>query len=120
MPTIKQKKALAELVGNGGNVTQAMRNAGYTEATANTPQKLTESVGFQEALNEAGLTDEFLNACLFEDIEAKKQNRKAELELAYKLKHKLIDKAELTGKDGGPIEFKGISISFKSAKKSQT
>lgn len=48
MPTIKQKIAVAKLVGNGGNVTQAMRDAGYTEATANTPQKLTESEGFKE------------------------------------------------------------------------
>lgn len=114
MPTIKQRNMVKELVENGGtNLGEAMKKSGYSENTALTPAKVTESKGFQEALNEAGLTDEFLNACLYEDIQAKKQNRKAELELAYKLKHKLVDKAELTGKDGGAIEFKGISISFK-------
>lgn len=46
--TIKQKKAALNLVGNGGNVTKAMIDAGYSPATANTPQKLTEAVGFEE------------------------------------------------------------------------
>lgn len=52
MPTIKQQKAAKALVGNGGNVTAAMREAEYAEATINTPQKLTESKGFQEIWEE--------------------------------------------------------------------
>lgn len=52
MPTIKQKKAAKALVGNGGNVTQAMLEANYSPATANTPQKLTESEGFKEIWEE--------------------------------------------------------------------
>lgn len=51
-PTIKQKRAAKVLVGNGGNVTQAMLEAGYSPNTANTPQKLTESEGFKEVWNE--------------------------------------------------------------------
>jgi len=51
-PTLKQKKAVDNLVGNGGNVTKAMRDAGYSEATINTPQKLTESAGFKALLDE--------------------------------------------------------------------
>ncbi len=54
--TIKQQKAIENLVGNGGNVTQAMIDAGYSPATANTPQKLTESKGFEE-LREKYLPD---------------------------------------------------------------
>ena len=52
MATIKQKKAAKALVGNGGNVTQAMLEAEYSPNTANTPQKLTESEGFKEIWNE--------------------------------------------------------------------
>lgn len=50
MSTIKQKKALNNLVGNGGNITKAMIDAGYSENTANTPQKLTESKGWLELM----------------------------------------------------------------------
>ncbi len=52
MATVKQEKAAENLVGNGGNVTKAMVDAGYSVATANTPQKLTESKGFQALLDE--------------------------------------------------------------------
>jgi phage terminase small subunit len=57
MPTTKQKKAVANLVENGGNVSKAMRDAGYSEATAKTPQKLTESDYVQALMKEVGLTD---------------------------------------------------------------
>lgn len=41
--TIKQKKAVEIMVGNGGNATQAMIQAGYSPNTANTPSKLTNA-----------------------------------------------------------------------------
>lgn len=91
MATTKQKKAFDKIVENGGNTTKAMREVKYSEATVNSPKNLTESKGFQELMEEAGLTDDYLNNCLYEDIEAKKKNRKPELELAYKLKGKLKD-----------------------------
>lgn len=49
-PTIKQLKTLDNLVANGGNITKAMLDAGYSRATANTPQKFTESQAIQEYL----------------------------------------------------------------------
>jgi len=52
MATVKQKRAAKALVGNGGNVTRAMIDSGYSVATANTPQKLTESEGFKEVWEE--------------------------------------------------------------------
>uniref|UniRef100_A0A6H1ZC80 Terminase n=1 Tax=viral metagenome TaxID=1070528 RepID=A0A6H1ZC80_9ZZZZ len=52
MATVKQKKAVKKLVENGGNVSKAMEAAGYTKATAKTPQKLTESKGYAEILGE--------------------------------------------------------------------
>lgn len=50
--TIKQKTAIEKVVGNGGNVTKAMIEAGYSPNTANTPQKLTESKAWMELMDE--------------------------------------------------------------------
>lgn len=105
MPTIKQKFALEKIVENGGNVSQAMRDVGYSENTAKTPQKLTESLGFIELCEEKGLTDGLLIEALVEDIKAKKGNRKAELELGFKIKGKLIQKLNFN-------ENKPFSIMF--------
>lgn len=52
MATTRQKMAAKEVVGNGGNVTKAMLKAGYSKNTANTPQKLTESKGWEELMEE--------------------------------------------------------------------
>lgn len=46
-PTVKQKRAMANLVENGGNVYRAMVDAGYSPATAKNPNKLTDSVTFR-------------------------------------------------------------------------
>jgi hypothetical protein len=52
MPTIKQKRALMKVVENGGNITKAMKDVGYSLATVNNPDVLTSSKGWQELLNE--------------------------------------------------------------------
>ncbi len=52
MSTIKQEKAFEKVVENGGNVSKAMREAGYSPETAKTPQKLTDSKGWLELLEE--------------------------------------------------------------------
>lgn len=49
MATIKQKRAVAFMAENGGNVSKAMRDAGYRHETAKVPSKLTNSKGFKEA-----------------------------------------------------------------------
>jgi len=94
MATTKQKKALDKVVENGGNISRAMRDVGYSKATAKTPQKLTESIGWKELCEERGLTEDFLVDALVEDIDKKPQNRKAELELGFKVLGKLSDKQE--------------------------
>lgn len=88
MPTHMQKKAVEALVGKGGTVSNAMREAGYSENTINTPAKLTESEGFIE-LMEVYLPDHKLLKALSDDIEGKPKNRKAELELAFKVKGRI-------------------------------
>jgi hypothetical protein len=50
--TIKQKLAFAKVVENGGNISKAMRDVGYSPETASTPQKLTQSKGWEELMKE--------------------------------------------------------------------
>lgn len=52
MPTNKQLLASKKMVENGGNASQAMIDAGYSPATAKTPQKLTDSKGYQSITEE--------------------------------------------------------------------
>ena len=98
IPTPKQKRAVKELVENGGTETlgKTLKKVGYKENTAHTPQKVTESKGFKQAMEEAGLTDEFLNKCLSYDIKAKPKNRLGEVTLAHKLKGNLTEKTQTT------------------------
>jgi len=97
MATEKQVKAVEAMVENGGIVSRAMEEAGYSPNTAKTPQKLTESKGFQEICEEYGLTDSLIIESLVDDIKLKPQNRKPELELGAKIKGMLIDKQEHSG-----------------------
>lgn len=87
--TDKQKRAFVEITRNNRSVTSAMRLAGYDDTTVTKPKNLTESKGFNELMDAMGLTDEFLNRALKEDIENKPTQRVAELKLAYQLKGKL-------------------------------
>lgn len=86
MATHKQVLASQIMVENGGNASKAMRDAGYSNSSSKNPMKLTKSKGFNEIMNNLGLTEEFLIPALVEDIKNKPGNRRAELELAFKLK----------------------------------
>lgn len=99
------------MVENGGNVSRAMIEAGYSPNTAKTPQKLTQSIGFVELCESRGLTDGFLLQALIEDIKEKKGNRKAELELGFKIKGHLTQKNENKNK-GYNNENRSVRIVF--------
>lgn len=71
MPTSKQKRAAKNIVENGGNVSKGMRDAGYSPATAKTPQKLTESKGWLELLDEY-IPDDKLQEVLKDGLEAQR------------------------------------------------
>lgn len=49
--TKKQKLAASKMVENGGNVSKAMREAGYSPKTAKTPKKLTKSKGWMKLMD---------------------------------------------------------------------
>lgn len=59
--SLKQAKAINVLLEKGGSVGNAMRIAGYSEATIKNPDHLTKSKAYKDILNEAGLTDEVLS-----------------------------------------------------------
>lgn len=96
------------MVENGGNASQAMIAAGYSPLTAHNPQKLTDSIGFQDLCDELGLTENFLVKALVSDIKKKPKNRKAELELGFKVRGKLKD-------DGGGSKTLVVVVSPQSA-----
>lgn len=94
-PTVKQEKAFKNAVENGGSMGEAMINAGYSEATAKTPQKLTESRGWEILLDEY-MPDDLLAQ---KNLELLKSNNwkavNAGLDKAYKIKGKYKDKLEV-------------------------
>lgn len=51
MATERQKKAIELVVENRGNVSKAMRDAGYAEKTAKNPKNLTESDAWKELMD---------------------------------------------------------------------
>mgnify|MGYP001563744991 CR=1 FL=1 len=106
MATIKQKRAVAILAENGGSVSAAMREAGYSDISAATPKKLTESDGWQELMQKY-LPDKLLarkhkalltipkktrvikqGEIITETEELHTEAIKAGLDMAYKLKAK--------------------------------
>jgi hypothetical protein len=48
--TIKQQKAVKNMGENGGNVSKAMIDAGYSPATAKNPEKLTKSKNYTKLI----------------------------------------------------------------------
>ncbi len=79
--TIKQKKALALIVKNKGNVSRSMKEAGYSSASAKNPKVLTKSKGWNE-LRKKYLPQEDLAKLHQEQLKAKKMqvvNRAAKL-----------------------------------------
>lgn len=79
------------LIDNGGNKAQALRDAGYSSAIASNPSKVLGTKGFIQAMEQSGLDIATLNSYLASDLKAKKENRLGELTLAYKLHGKLRD-----------------------------
>ena len=58
--SIRARKALKIMVAKGGTQADALREAGYSEAVAKTPTKVTGQKAFIEALEKVGLTDSYL------------------------------------------------------------
>lgn len=85
MSTFKQRTAVQKSVENGGNVTKAMRESGYSESSVNNPSNLTGSKGYKKILADCGLTESFIVNALVSDIIKKPEKRLGELTLASDL-----------------------------------
>jgi hypothetical protein len=105
MATQKQRLAFKEITEKHRPKSLAMLSVGYKKNTAIKPQNLTESKGWLELCNEAGLTDELLNNALTEDIKAKPKNRVAELRLAYEIRGRNKSKEEPNGNKYNQYNF---------------
>ena len=58
--SLRARKALKIMVAKGGSQAEALREAGYADATSRTPSKVTGTKAFVEALEKVGLTDSYL------------------------------------------------------------
>jgi hypothetical protein len=58
--SLRARKALKLMVEKGRSQRSALREAGYSDAVANQPGKVTSQKGFIEALEKVGLTDTYL------------------------------------------------------------
>lgn len=94
MATLNQKRVVDNILKqaeNGGKISVRKAAKGiYGKDIQNNPQRITQSKGFKELL-EQYLPDDVLLTALAEDIENKPRNRKAELELAFKVKGRLTN-----------------------------
>lgn len=108
MATTKQKNALSKIVENGGNVSRAMRDVGYSPETAKSPSKLLDSKGFMQLMDEKGLTDDLIITSLVDDIKAKPSNRTQELTLAVKMRGRMQDRVEQDITHHGDVVFTNV------------
>lgn len=112
MATFKQKKTAEKLLENPRlSVSAAMKEAGYSSETAKVPSDLTRSKGWAELMEEY-MPDDLLQKIHKEGFGATRIHgtndnfidipdyavRHKYLETAYKLKGKLIEKAQFDGK----------------------
>lgn len=95
MATLKQKRAIAKSLENGGNISKAMRESGYSAAMAKNPQKLTESVAYKSLAER--IPDDLLEKTHIEGLQAKSFRYSPEGELIqtddFAIRHKYLDSA---------------------------
>lgn len=89
MATLKQKLVASKLQETAGNVSRAMRLAGYSSASAKDPQRLTRSKGWQKLMDKY-LPDNKLLKVHRELLDNPDwRARDAGLDKAYKIKGKM-------------------------------
>lgn len=114
MSTQKQKLALEKIVENRGNVSKAMREAGYDDTTAKNPKNLTQSKGYKDLLRECGLTEDLITKALVADIKSNKGKRLSELALGAELlgmrKNRVNIDNQITFNKEGLVDSKAKAI----------
>lgn len=87
MATEKQKRAAMHLMENDGNVSDAMRKAGYSDASVKNSHRLTRQKGFIEVLERAGVTEDKLAEVLSGGLDAKTEKGKAD----HAVRHRYLE-----------------------------
>ena len=110
MATLKQKKAFKETGVNGGNISKAMRKAGYSDSVSKRTDKLTNTKGWNELMEEY-LPDKDLAKVHKEGLEAIKRSTSLtepdQIDPDFPTRHKYLDTAyKLKGKYA-PEKFQG-------------
>ena len=94
------------MVENGGNIGKAMVAAGYSPATARTPQKLTETKGWKELMSKNFSDDNVMRQHLFLiNQHANPSVKVRAIDLYYKLKGKYA-----TGKNQVNSEIQVVNV----------
>lgn len=109
-PTPRQKKAAKVYIDNilsGRPVSTAvvLESVGYGTGLQNSPQRVTESKGFKDALAEYGLTENFITCALVDDIKAKPKKRYHELKLGAEI-------LGMTKRDEAPVTENRTTYNF--------
>jgi hypothetical protein len=68
-PTARQIKAMELMVENGGIISKAMRDAGYSAETAKSPSKLTDSIVFRSLAEKMDLRPALREESLMQNLE---------------------------------------------------
>ncbi len=101
MATLKQKLVIPKIIEHHGNVSRAMKDVGYSEASAKNPSNLTQSKGYLELMNKY-LPDNHLVKRHREFLDAPRQIR------TYK-KGDLVSETEETD----PSAVKALDMAYK-------
>lgn len=62
-----------------------LESVGYGTGLQNSPQRVTESIGFKQAIRDLGLTEDLITSSLVQDIKAKPEKRIQELKLGAEI-----------------------------------
>jgi len=90
MPTIRQKKAFIRVL-NGSTISKSMVKAGYSETTASTTGKLTNTKGWKELMDKY-LPDDKLAKVHNDGLKAMKKEEGEKVE-DYQTRHRYLDTA---------------------------
>jgi len=106
-PKMKHKNALLNMVDNGGNVSKAMIDAGYSPNTARTPSKMTTTKGFVSLLDSIGLDEQEIGTIL--KRHAKSSDKRASLQaLKMIMQSRGLLKHQVTFERSESEEYQGL------------
>ena len=113
--TTKQAVAAKLTLENNGNVSKALKQAGYSPSLVKNPQIVTRSKGWQEAMEAAGITPKKLMKVMNDGLKATKKTVSLSGDIVaededYAIRHKYLDTAlKVAGAyqntEGGSLHF---------------